>query len=87
MNTTLISRAGSFFWVDPLRKSIKQLQDHFEKVGDSIMNNLQLESLNSDFVWESYGVWKLRKLERKILTGFQTFLLKNKWREKKVFKR
>ena len=61
MNTTSISQAGSVFWVEPLQKSIKQLQDHLEKVEDSIKNNLQLESTNSNFVWESYGVWKVRK--------------------------
>ena len=42
MNTTLQSRAGSFFCVKPLEKSIKQLQDHLEKVENSITNNLQL---------------------------------------------
>ena len=70
-----------------LQKLIKPLQDHLEKVKDSNTNNLQLESLNSDFVWESYGVWKLRKLEIKNLTGFQFFLLENKWREMERFKR
>ena len=67
MNTTLQSRAGSFLTVKPPQKSIKQLQDHMEKVEDSIMNNLQLESTNSDFVWECYGVWKVRKVKRKFL--------------------
>ena len=56
-----------------LRKSIKQLQDHLEKVEDSNTNNLQLESLNSDSVWESYGVWKLRKLERKNIDSISQF--------------
>ena len=56
-----------------LRKSIKQLQDHLEKVEYSITNNLQLESLNSDFVWESYGIWKLRKFGEKILHGISNF--------------
>ena len=87
MNTTSISRAGSVFWVEPLQKSIKQLQDHLEKVENSITNNLQLESTNSDFVWESYGVWKVRKIERKILVRVQLFLLKMKWRELEIFKR
>ena len=67
MNTTLQSWAGSVFYVEPLEKSIKQLQDHLEKVENSITNNLQLESTNSDFVWESYGVWKVRKSWEKIL--------------------
>ena len=78
MTNTLDSRAGSVFCVEPPEKSIKQLPNHLEKVEDSITNDLQLESLNSDFVWESYGVWKVRKLERKNLTGFATFLLENK---------
>ena len=73
MNTTLDSRAGSVFWVQPPEKLIKQLPNLLEKVDDSITNNLQLESLNSDFVWESYGVWKLGKFGRKILTGILTF--------------
>ena len=67
MNITSSSPAGWFFWVEPLEISIKQLQGHLEKVEDSIMNNLQLESLNSNFVWESYGVWKVRKSWEKIL--------------------
>ena len=51
MNTTLQSRAGSFYFcVKPPQKSIKQLQDHLEKVEDSIMNNLQLKSTNSDII-------------------------------------
>ena len=62
-NTTLDYRAGSVFCVQPPEKSIKQLPNHLEKVEDSIINNLQLESLNSEFVCESYGVWKMRKLE------------------------
>ena len=70
MTNTLDSRAGSVFCIEPLEKSIKQLPNHLEKVEDSIMNVLQLESLKSNFVWRSYGVWKVRKLERKILTGF-----------------
>ena len=65
MNTTLDFRAGSVFCVRPPEKSIKQLPNQLEKVEYSITNNLQLESLNSEFVCESYGVWKLRKLERK----------------------
>ena len=64
MNTTLDFRAGSVFCLQPPVKSIKQLPNHLEKVEDSITNNLQLESLNSEFICESYGVWKLRKLER-----------------------
>ena len=56
MTNTLDSRAGSVFCVKPPEKSIKQLPNHLEKVEDSITNNLQLESLNSDFVWGSYGV-------------------------------
>ena len=78
MNTTLQSRAGSVFYVEPLEKSIKQLQDHLKKVEDSITNNLQLESLKSSFIWESYGVWKLRKTGEKILVIFQVFLLEMK---------
>ena len=62
MNTTLDSRAGSVFSVQPLEKSIKQLPNHLEKVEDSIMNNLQLESLNFEFVWESYDDLKMRKI-------------------------
>ena len=50
MNTTLDSRAGSVFNVQPPEKMIKKLSNNLEKVEDSIMNNLQLESLNSDFV-------------------------------------
>ena len=73
MNTTLDFRAGSVFCVQPPEKSIKQLPNHLEKVEDSITNVLQLESLKSDFVWESYGVWKLGKFGRKILTGILTF--------------
>ena len=65
MNTTLDSRAGSVFCVQPPEKSIKQLPNHLEKVEDSITNNLQLESLNFEFVWESYDDLKMRKLERK----------------------
>ena len=61
MNTTSSSRAGSFVWVKLLEISIKQLQNQLKKVENSIMNNLQLESLKSDFVWESYSVWKVRK--------------------------
>ena len=61
MNTTLKSRASSVFYVEPLEKSIKQLQDYLEKVENSITNNLQFESTNSNFVWEIYGVWKVRK--------------------------
>ena len=56
MNTTLDFRAGSVFYVQPPEKSINQLLNNLEKVEDSIMNNLQLESLNFEFVWESYGV-------------------------------
>ena len=67
MTTTSRSQAGSFFCVEPLENLIKQLQDHLEKVEDSITKNLQLESLNSNFVWESYGVWKVRKSWEKIL--------------------
>ena len=33
-----------------VRKSIKQLHNHLEKVEDSNTNNLQLESLNYDSV-------------------------------------
>ena len=65
MNTTLDYRTGSVFYVQPLEKSIKQLPNHLEKVEDLITNNLQLKSLKSEFVCESYGVWKMRKLERK----------------------
>ena len=64
MNTTLDYRAGSVFCVQPLEISIKQLLIHLKKVEDSITNNLQLESLKSEFVCESYGVSKMRKLER-----------------------
>ena len=63
MNTTLDFRAGSIFYVQPLEMLIKQLPNYLEKVEDSITNNLQLESLKSEFVCESYGVWKMRKLE------------------------
>ena len=73
MNTTLDSRAGSVFCVQPLEKSIKQLPNHLEKVEDLITNNLQPESLNFEFVWESYGVWKMRKIGEKILAGFNFF--------------
>ena len=66
MNTTLDYRAGSVFCVQALEKSIKQTPNHLEKVENSITNNLQLESLKSEFVCESYGVWKMRKLERKL---------------------
>ena len=50
MNSTLQSRAGSVFCVEPLEKLIKQLQDHLKKVEDLNMNNLQLESTNCDLV-------------------------------------
>ena len=50
MNTTLNSRAGSVFSVQPPEKSINQLPNHLEKVEDSITNNLQFESLNFEFV-------------------------------------
>ena len=50
MITTLQSRAGSVLMVKPLENLVKQLQDHLKKVEDLIMNNLQLESTNSDFV-------------------------------------
>ena len=56
MNTSLDFRAGSVFYVQPPERLIKQLPNHLEKVEDSITNNLQLESLNSEFVCESYGV-------------------------------
>ena len=39
MTNTSRSRAGSFFYVEPLEKSIKQLQDQLEKVEDLITNN------------------------------------------------
>ena len=65
MTTTLQSWASSVLMVKSLENSIKQLQDHFEKAEYWNANNLQLESTNSDFVWESYGVWKVRKIERK----------------------
>ena len=64
MNNTLDYRAGSVFYVQPPEKLIKQLPNHLEKVDESITNNLQIESLKSEFVCESYGVWKMRKLER-----------------------
>ena len=64
MNTTLDFWAGSVFCVQPPETSFKQLPNHLKKVEDSIMNNLQLESLKSKFVCESYGIWKMRKLER-----------------------
>ena len=76
MNTTLDSRAGSVIYVQPPKRSIKQLPNHLDKVEDSIMNNLQLESLNSKFIWESYGVWKMRKIGEKILARFNLFFLK-----------
>ena len=58
MNTTLDSRAGSVFCVQPPENSIKQLPNHLEKVEDSITNNLQLESLNSKFRSEERRVGK-----------------------------
>ena len=83
MTTTSSSRAGSFIFVDQLENIIKKLQDHLEKVEDLNKNNLQLESTNSDFVWESYGVWKVRKSWKKILHfGFLIFLLEMNGREK-----
>ena len=78
MNTTLQSRAGSVLTVKPPQNSIKKLQENLETVEDSITNNLQLESLKSNFVWESYDVLKLRKIGEKILTRFQSFLLRIK---------
>ena len=69
------SRAVTIFWVEHLENSIKWLQDHLEKVEDSITNNLQLESLKSNFVWRSYGVWNVRKSWEKILDRFHSFLL------------
>ena len=88
MNTTLQSQAGSVFYVEPLEKSIKQLQDYLEKVEDSITNDLQLESLNSDFAGESYGVWKVRKIKRKFLVSdFKLFFLRMNGTEWRKFKR
>ena len=43
MNITLQSQAGLVFYVEPLEKSINQLQDYLENVENSITNNLQLE--------------------------------------------
>ena len=60
MTNTSRSRASSYFWVEQLEKSIKQLHDQLKMVEDSITKNFQLESTNSNFIGESYGVWKVK---------------------------
>ena len=50
MTTTSNTRVGSVLKVKPPKNAIKQLQDHLEKLEDLITNNLQLESLNFEFV-------------------------------------
>ena len=81
MNTTMDSRAGLVFSVQPPEKLIKQLPNHLEKVEDSIMNNLQLESLNFEFVWESYDDLKMRKIGEKFWRDFKFFFLKMNGKE------